>query len=105
MGHITMSNKAQSTYDKELENPGFKKEFDHEHTEFVLSELLCALMNEDGISVRKLAKAVNLSPTVIQNLRSGEQKDMKIRNFVNVVREFGYSLVLEKEGKKVYLGS
>lgn len=63
------------------------------------------MMEEDGRSVHKLAKAVKLSPTIIQKLRSGEQKDMKVRNFANVVREFGCRLVIEKEGNKVYLGS
>lgn len=98
-----MNNKVQSTYEREVQDQDFNKEFELEYDDFVLSELLCALMEEDGMSVRKLARAVKLSPTVIQKLRSGQQKDMKISNFVNVVREFGYRLVLEKEGKRVYL--
>ncbi|MBN4075268.1 MAG: hypothetical protein COA71_03760 [SAR86 cluster bacterium] len=100
-----MSKQPQSTFEKELKDLSFKKEFDREYKEFVLSELLCAMMAEDKVSVRKLAKAVKLSPTIIQKLRSGEQTDMKISNFANIVREFGYSLVLEKGKNRVYLNS
>lgn len=99
-----MGKRIMSTYEREMKNPKFKKQFQREYKEFILSELLCAMMKEDDMSVRKLAKAVNLSPSIIQKLRSGEQKDMKVTNFVNIAKEFGYTLVLEKGENRIRLG-
>lgn len=99
-----MSKKVMSTYEREMQDPEFKESYKKEYKEFLLSELLCAMMEEDDVSVRKLAKAVNLSPSVIQKLRSGEQKDIKFTNFINIAKEFGYTLILEKGDERICLG-
>ena len=52
--------KELSTFDQEMQDSSFKKEFDKAYEEFALSELLLSLMAEDHISVRKLAKAAGL---------------------------------------------
>ena len=96
--------KELSTFDQKMQDSSFKKEFDKAYEEFALSELLLSLMAEDHISVRKLAKAAGLSPTSVQKMRSGEQKDIKVSNFMRIVNEFGYSIVLEKEGERILLG-
>jgi hypothetical protein len=44
---------------------------------------------------------VGLSPTVIQNIRSGKQKDIKLENFKNIVKACGYDLVLEKGEERI----
>ncbi len=82
-----------STFDREMQDPEIKKVFDNEYKEFVLSELLIALMEEDTISVRKLAKASGLSPSLIQKMRSGEQKDVRVSNFIRIAKELGYRLI------------
>lgn len=88
-----------------MKSATFKVAFNEPYKELALSELLLALMeDEDDISVRKLAKAAGLSATSIQKMRSGEQKDTKVSNFLRIAREFGYSVVLEKEGKRILLG-
>ena len=87
-----------------MRDSSFKKEFDKAYEEFSLSELLLSLMEDDDISVRKLAKAAGLSSTSIQKMRSGEQKDIKVSNFMRIASEFGYRLVLEKEGQLISLG-
>jgi DNA-binding Xre family transcriptional regulator len=87
-----------------MQDPAFKEQFEKEYKEFALSELLLAMMEEDDMSVRKLAKAVGISPSVIQKLRSGEQQDLKLTNFVNIAKEFGYTLVLEKGENRIRLG-
>lgn len=66
-----------STLDRMMQKPSFKKAFDDEYKELVVSELICEMMAEgDSSAVYKLAKALNLSPTAIQNLRSGVQEDL-----------------------------
>jgi len=40
---------------------------------------------------------------MIQNLRSGEQRDMKLSNFVKLIHAYGFNLVPEKEGRRITL--
>ena len=60
-------------------------------------------MDCDEISVRKLAQEIGVSPTAIQNIRSGRQKDMKITNFLNLAKACGYRLVLEKNDQRTII--
>ena len=54
---MSKSNKSVTTFEIEMRDPSFKKEFDAQYKEFALSELLLSLMEGDSTSVRKLAKA------------------------------------------------
>lgn len=98
-----MAKKTMSTYEREMKSPAFKKQFQKEYEAFVLSEIICAMMEEDETSVRKLAKAVNISPSVIQKICSGEQTDLRMTNFLNIAKEFGYTVVLEKGDSRIAL--
>ncbi len=96
--------KTMSTLDREMQDSEFKEAFNKEYKEFALSELLLALMAEDDdMSVRKLAKAAGISPSVIQRIRSGKQQEIKVGNFISIIEEFGYNLVLEKGSKRIQL--
>lgn len=99
-----MVKKLKTTFDKWMTDPEVKKHFDREYKDFVLSELIAALMENDGKSVRELAKEVGVSPTVIQNLRSGKQQDMKVKNFVNIAHACGYHLFLVNAQEKILVG-
>src|SRR3954447_1505515 len=94
--------KSKTTFQKFLENPKQKKLFEEEHKEFLLSELVIALMEEDHISVRKLAKAAGVSPTVIQALRSRKKENLTLSTIASIAEALGYTafLTLKKKGKK-----
>lgn len=96
-----MSKKQMSTLDRELQNPEFREVFDTELKEFAFSELLLAMMEEDEVSVRELAKMAGISPSVVQKLRTGEQKDLKMSNFMNIAEQFGYTVILEKGDNRI----
>ncbi|AMP93467.1 AsnC family protein [Legionella pneumophila] len=98
-----MSNKQLSTFEREMQDPEFKQQFEEEYQEFLLSEIIRELMENSKKSVRKLASESGLSATAIQNLRSGVQEDMKLTNFLNVSHACGYDIFLEKNGKKICL--
>ena len=98
-----MTKKQLSTFDREMSDSSFKAEFTKEYKEFLLSELIIALMQEDNKSVRKLALEVGLSPTVIQKLRSGKQTDVKLRNFIKITHACGFHIVLQKGNKRIAL--
>lgn len=90
-----MTKKTKTTFDKWMENPAIKASFEEGYKEFVLSEIIRALMAGDSKTVRGLAEEVGISSTAIQNIRSGKQKDMKVSNFVKLVEKCGYHVVLE----------
>ncbi|MFC1842001.1 helix-turn-helix domain-containing protein [Candidatus Dependentiae bacterium] len=98
-----MTKKIKTTYDifvKSL-SPKEKEEFEKEYKELVLSELLIALMEEDNISVRKLAKEAGISPTVIQGIRSGTKKNITMLNFLKILKILGCSLIAEKGENRI----
>lgn len=91
----------QTTFDRWMKNPELKKEFKKEYEELLLSELVLSMMEEDEKSVRGLAEEIGVSKTIIQNIRSGKQSDIKLSNFVNMTQACGYTLVLEKDDKRI----
>jgi hypothetical protein len=95
--------KPATTLERWLKKPGFKEGFNKEYRELLLSELILSLMDEDSKSVRELADELGLSKTIIQNLRSGAQTDMKLSNFRKLAQAYGYRLVLEKAEQRIAL--
>ena len=92
-----------STFEREMQDTAFREEFEKEYNEFLLSETILAMMSDAHKSVRKLATETDLSPTVIQNIRSGIQEDIKLSNFINISHACGYKLILEKENQRIAL--
>jgi hypothetical protein len=98
---MSTTKKTTSTVDRWLKKPGFKKAFDKEYKDFLLSELVHAIMAEDNKSVRALAEELGVSKTVIQNIRSGEHTDMKLSNFLKMTHAYGFNVVLEKGTQRI----
>ena len=71
-----------TTFDRLMQNPKFKAEFEKGYNEFLISEFMIEKMEEENISVRELAKEAKVSPTTIQNLRSGNAEAVK-SNYVS----------------------
>lgn len=92
-----------STLDRMMQSPDFKAKFAAGYQEFLLSELLISIMENDHISIAQLAEEVNISPAVIQDICSGQQKDMNISNFLQIVQSCGYRLILEKGEERISL--
>lgn len=93
--------KPLSTYDAHIQSLSQKelKNYKKGYQEFLLSEVVIAAMEEDDISVRKLAKAAGISPTIVQDIRTGKRKNLSLQSFFKILDAFGYSLILEKPGK------
>lgn len=92
-------NKPLSTFERKMKNPKFKKAFEEGYRELLFSELMISIMEDDDVSIRELAKEAELSPSVIQDLRSGKQHDIKVSNLIKIAHAFGYEVILQK-GKK-----
>jgi DNA-binding Xre family transcriptional regulator len=101
-----MSHEAPSTtFDRWMQDREIKKIHDEHYNELVLAELTIALMEENEKSVRELAKEIGISPSVIQDLRSGHQKDIKLSNFLKMMKVFGYHLCLQKGNTRIDLNA
>lgn len=95
--------KPISTFDRWMGDPEIAEGYQEEYHELALSELLLALMENDEKSIRQLAKEAGLSANAIQNIRSGQSKDMRLSNFLGIAKACGYGLVLEKNGHRIPL--
>jgi hypothetical protein len=96
-----MNKKVVSTFERKMKNVKFKKAYEKSYKKLLFSELMIAVMTQDDKSVRKLAKEANLSPSVVQDLRTGKQCDIKVSNFIHIAQALGYEILLRKD--KEYL--
>ncbi|MBO4439708.1 MAG: XRE family transcriptional regulator [Spirochaetaceae bacterium] len=78
------------------ENPEQKDIYNKEYNDFLLSEFMLEQMEAQHISVRELAKQADVSPTVIQKLRTKDALKVNLTTFTSVLRCLGYQIKLEK---------
>ena len=96
---FTMNNKNKtlSTFDRMMQNEEFKKEFDKGYKEFVISELILALMNKDNTSVRKLAKEAGISTSIIQEIRSGKKNNLTVKTFYSILNSLDCEIQIKRK--------
>lgn len=87
---------SMTTYERLTQNTKRKTKLEKEYRDLLLSEMLIALMEEDYISVRKLAETAGISPSIIQDIRSGKKENITLKSFSNIASALGYGIVLEK---------
>ena len=95
----TTKNKVLSTHEEFLQSmtPTQREEYDAGYHDFLLSELLIAIMKNDAISVRELAKAAGISAAIIQGVRSGEKQNITTQSFFKILQALGCSLIVKKD--------
>ena len=84
--------KTKSTFDRMMEDPKWKADFEKGYEEFLLSEFICEQMELGGLTVRDLAHRAGVSPTTIQNMRNGNADNMKFKTLLSVLHELGFTL-------------
>ncbi len=94
-----MKKKAKSTYEEFIKDNHQKKHLDKEYRDLLISELLLAVMKEDHISVRKLAAEADVSPTVIQNLKSGKKTNITLDTLSRILEAIGYQIILSPKNR------
>ena len=94
-----------STFDRIMKNPKRKKNFEQGYKNFILSEILCELMEINHISVRKLAQKSKISPTIIQELRSGKKRNVTINSVNNIFSSLNCKLIIRNKNKEYTLNS
>ena len=81
-------------------NSKVKKDLDTGYKELVISELVLALMQEDHVSVRMLAKEAGLSPTTIQELKT-KNKLPNMKTFFKIMDHFNLRVTIQKENGQI----
>ena len=81
-----------TTFDRLMQDPKFKDEFKKGYNEFLISEFMIEKMEEENISVKKMTKEAKVSPTTIQNLRSGNAESVKYKTLSTIMQKLGYTL-------------
>jgi DNA-binding Xre family transcriptional regulator len=96
-----MKNKKEqkSTFDKLMQDPKWKLEFEKGYEKFLISEFMIEAMEENHISVRKLAEEAGVSPTIVQNMRSGKSKNISINTLASILSVLNYRIAFEKNNK------
>ena len=92
--------KKLSTYEEMILNSKVKKDLDTGYKELVISELVLALMQEDHVSVRMLAKEAGLSPTTIQELKT-KNKLPNMKTFFKIMDHFKLRVTIQKENGQI----
>lgn len=88
----------ETTFDTFItHDPEEKARFDKEYNEFLLSEFLIEKMEEEKLSVRSMAKKAQVSPTVIQKIRSNKNADkINYKTFLAILNCLGYKMNIVK---------
>lgn len=96
-----MVKKIKSTYDEIVKDPKRQERIDREYKELLISELLIAAMANDDISVRELAQEAGVSPTIIQELKTGKRKNITLATCNRVLNAIGYQISVEPVDKNL----
>jgi hypothetical protein len=98
--------KIKSTFEEfmEAKTPAQKKKFEEGYRDFLLSEMILAAMQEDDISVRKLAELADVSPTIVQDMKSGSKTSFNTSSLFKVLKGLGFNILLERNGVITPLG-
>lgn len=84
----------KSTFEEFIEDPKRKALFEKEYKKLELSELLIMAMKDTRTTVRKLAEESGVSPTIIQELRTGKRTNITLTTFDRVLDAIGYEILI-----------
>ena len=88
----------RAVLNEELKDPKKKKDFEEGYKNFLISELVHSLMQDDEISVRELAKALNISTKTITLIRGGKENP-RIDTLKKILNYLGAKIQIVKEHK------
>lgn len=93
-----MKNKNhKSTFDELMQDKQWKADFEKGYEKFLISEFMIEAMDENHISVRKLAEEAGVSPTIIQNMRSGKSSNISINTLAPILSALNYKIAFIKK--------
>ncbi len=85
-----------STFDRIMQDSERKEKFEEGYNEFLVGEFLSEAMQENHISVRKLAERAGVSPSIIQNIKSGKSSNITLKKLSGLTSALGYRINFQK---------
>ncbi len=85
-----------STFDLIMQDPKRKEQFEKGYNEFLVNEFLLEAMEENNISVRKLAEKARVSPAIIQRIRTGGSSNITLKKLNDIATALGYRINFQK---------
>lgn len=79
-----------------MRDPARRRKFEKGYNEFLINEFLLEAMDENRISVRKLAEKAKVSPAIIQRIRSGESSNITLKKLNTIAAVLGYRITFRK---------
>ena len=79
-----------------MRDPVRRRKFEKGYNEFLINEFLLEAMDENRISVRKLAENAKVSPAIIQRIRSGESSNITLKKLNTIAAVLGYRITFRK---------
>jgi transcriptional regulator with XRE-family HTH domain len=98
-----LNQRAQSTYDRIMKDPKRRAKFGEKYARFLLSEIILALMKQEKVSVRALARKAGTSSALIQDIRSGKRSNITLKNLLGITSCLGAAVRIEKDDKSFLL--
>ncbi len=92
----TIKKKQLSTFDLIMQDPKRKEQFEKGYNEFLVNEFLLEAMEENHISVRKLAEKASVSPAIIQRIRTGGSSNITLKKLNDIATVLGYRIDFKK---------
>ena len=92
-----MKKKAKSSFEEFMEDEEQKASFEKGYKDLLLSELILAFKEKDDISVRRLVAAAGVSPPIIQEIGSGETKNMTVDTLQKVLDSIVYEMAFKRK--------
>ena len=77
--------KNKTTYDRFMSDPDRKKDYEKGYKEFLLTEMICEAMEEQNLSVRKLALLAHVSKTTVMQLRTGDAESVTLKKLKKIL--------------------
>ena len=90
-----------STYEHEIQNPDFMALFESEMEEYVFTEFLDALFQNDTAAIQKLGTYAGLNKQRVKEILLNLKDDLSLSDFVNIAKQFGYTVILEKGDNRI----
>ena len=87
------NNNFQAVFSKNLEQ---KQIYDKEYNDFLFSEFMLEQMNTQKSFHTRTCKKANVSPTVIQKLRSKDSQKVNLTTFPSLLRCLGHQIKMKK---------
>ncbi len=96
----TMNEKPISTFDRIMKDQKRRFKFEQEYRKFILVDILIPLLEKSKISVRALAHAAGVSPTIIQDIKSGKKEGISFPTFMSILEALGYSATIRVDKER-----